>query len=218
MLLHNHAYSYVSLALTVIIIFLILLASNTHTTASFFHRHGQAQTSQLPTILALTPTNSPSYTALLLANLPAHIYALPLPNASLIDERAYPQGNHRHLSPTDRLAWRAHMDAMQYIIAKNLNIALVISSDLASSENLLQRVEQGDWDVTFLTNTTEGFAYAVTQSGARKIMYEHGIRNFDREFRAALGEWCRGETRNMGEKPRCVDGLQGKMVDRKTVV
>ncbi|KAH5551259.1 hypothetical protein HBI25_184770 [Parastagonospora nodorum] len=203
MLLHNHAYSYVSLALTVIIIFLILLASNTHTTASFFHRHGQAQTSQLPTILALTPTNSPSYTALLLANLPAHIYALPLPNASLIDERAYPQGNHRHLSPTDRSAWRAHMDAMQYIIAKNLNITLVTS---------------GDWDVTFLSNTTKGFAYAVTQSGARKIMYEHGIRNFDREFRAALGEWCRGETRNMGEKPRCVDGLQGKMVDRKTVV
>lgn len=47
-------------------------------------------------------------------------------------------------------------------------------------------------------------AYAVTQQGARKIMYEHGIRNFDRGYDFALSEWCDGATRNMGNRPLCL--------------
>ncbi|OAL52257.1 hypothetical protein IQ07DRAFT_641979 [Pyrenochaeta sp. DS3sAY3a] len=47
-------------------------------------------------------------------------------------------------------------------------------------------------------------AYAVTQRGARKMLYEHGIRNFDKGYDFALSEWCDGETRNMGERPVCL--------------
>lgn len=53
-------------------------------------------------------------------------------------------------------------------------------------------------------NTLCTLAYAVTQRGARKIMYEHGIRNFDRGYDFALGEWCDGVTKNMGERPMCL--------------
>jgi hypothetical protein len=47
-------------------------------------------------------------------------------------------------------------------------------------------------------------AYGVTQRGARKIMYEHGIRNFDKGYEEALSEWCDGMTKNMGERPICL--------------
>jgi hypothetical protein len=47
-------------------------------------------------------------------------------------------------------------------------------------------------------------AYAVTQRGARKIMYEHGIRNFDRDYGIAISEWCDGLTKHMGERPICL--------------
>lgn len=53
-------------------------------------------------------------------------------------------------------------------------------------------------------NTLCTLAYAVTQRGARKIMYEHGIRNFDRGYDFALGEWCDGVTKNMGDRPLCL--------------
>lgn len=47
-------------------------------------------------------------------------------------------------------------------------------------------------------------AYAVTQRGARKILYEHGIRNLSRGYDFALSEWCDGLTKNMGERPMCL--------------
>jgi hypothetical protein len=47
-------------------------------------------------------------------------------------------------------------------------------------------------------------AYAVTQRGARKIMYEHGIRNFDKDYGSALSEWCDGLTKHMGDRPMCL--------------
>jgi hypothetical protein len=47
-------------------------------------------------------------------------------------------------------------------------------------------------------------AYAVTQRGARKIMYEHGIRNFDKDYGSAMSEWCDGSTKHMGERPMCL--------------
>jgi hypothetical protein len=53
-------------------------------------------------------------------------------------------------------------------------------------------------------NTLCTLAYAVTQHGARKIMYEHGIRNFDRGYDFALSEWCDGVTKNMGKRPLCL--------------
>jgi hypothetical protein len=53
-------------------------------------------------------------------------------------------------------------------------------------------------------NTLCTLAYAVTQKGARKILYEHGIRNFDRGYDFALGEWCDGTTKHMGDRPLCL--------------
>ena len=47
-------------------------------------------------------------------------------------------------------------------------------------------------------------AYAVTQQGARKILYEHGIRNLDKSYDFALSEWCDGETKHMGMRPMCL--------------
>ncbi|CAO2655949.1 Nn.00g047520.m01.CDS01 [Neocucurbitaria sp. VM-36] len=47
-------------------------------------------------------------------------------------------------------------------------------------------------------------AYAVTQRGARKILYEHGLRNLDKGYDFALSEWCDGLTKNMGERPLCL--------------
>ncbi|KAF1977510.1 alpha/beta-hydrolase [Bimuria novae-zelandiae CBS 107.79] len=45
------------------------------------------------------------------------------------------------------------------------------------------------------------FAYAVTQRGARKILYELGIRELSKGFDFALGEYCGGLVKgNMGEK------------------
>jgi hypothetical protein len=38
-------------------------------------------------------------------------------------------------------------------------------------------------------------AYAVTQAGARKLLYEFGIREFDRGYDFALSDWCNGLTR-----------------------
>lgn len=53
-------------------------------------------------------------------------------------------------------------------------------------------------------NTLCTLAYAVTQRGARKILYEHGLRNFDKGYDFALSEWCDGLTKNMGERPICL--------------
>jgi hypothetical protein len=53
-------------------------------------------------------------------------------------------------------------------------------------------------------NTLCTLAYAVTQKGARKILYEHGIRNFDRGYDFALSEWCDGTTKHMGDRPLCL--------------
>lgn len=47
-------------------------------------------------------------------------------------------------------------------------------------------------------------AYAVTQAGAQKILYEHGIRNLDKGYDFALSEWCDGRTPNMGARPMCL--------------
>lgn len=47
-------------------------------------------------------------------------------------------------------------------------------------------------------------AYVVTQHGARKILYEHGIRNLDKGYDFALSEWCDGETKHMGKRPLCL--------------
>jgi hypothetical protein len=52
--------------------------------------------------------------------------------------------------------------------------------------------------------TSCALAYAVTQRGARKIMYEHGIRNFDRDYGSAVSEWCDGLTKHMGARPMCL--------------
>lgn len=50
-------------------------------------------------------------------------------------------------------------------------------------------------------------AYAVTQRGARKIMYEHGMRNLDKGYDFALSEWCDGKTKNsltQSLRPMCL--------------
>jgi hypothetical protein len=47
-------------------------------------------------------------------------------------------------------------------------------------------------------------AYAVSQRGARKIMYEHGMRHFDKDYGSALSEWCDGMTKHMGDRPVCL--------------
>lgn len=52
-------------------------------------------------------------------------------------------------------------------------------------------------------------SYAITQLGARKILYEHGLRNFDRGYDFALGEWCDGETAHMGARPMCLSVSPG---------
>jgi hypothetical protein len=35
-------------------------------------------------------------------------------------------------------------------------------------------------------------------------MYEHGIRNFDKDYGSALSEWCDGLTKHMGDRPMCL--------------
>jgi hypothetical protein len=47
-------------------------------------------------------------------------------------------------------------------------------------------------------------AYAVTQTGARKILYEHGIRNFEKGYDFALSKWCDGKKKGMGMRPMCL--------------
>lgn len=49
-------------------------------------------------------------------------------------------------------------------------------------------------------------AYAVTQSGARKLLYEFGIREFSKGFDFALSDWCNGLTRDATKEkmPMCV--------------
>ncbi|KAF2707015.1 glycosyltransferase family 25 protein [Pleomassaria siparia CBS 279.74] len=49
-------------------------------------------------------------------------------------------------------------------------------------------------------------AYAVTQSGARKLLYEFGVREFDRGYDFALSDYCNGLTRGATRErlPMCV--------------
>jgi hypothetical protein len=55
-------------------------------------------------------------------------------------------------------------------------------------------------------------AYAVTQHGARKIMYEHCIPNFDRDYGTALSEWCDGLTKHIGGRPMCLTSIPSVFV------
>jgi hypothetical protein len=47
-------------------------------------------------------------------------------------------------------------------------------------------------------------AYAISQRGARKIMYEPGMRNLDKDYGSALSEWYDGMTKHMGDRPMCL--------------
>lgn len=61
--------------------------------------------------------------------------------------------------------------------------------------------------VVHRANTTSCMiAYAVTQSGARKLLYEFGIREFDRGYDFALSDWCNGLTRGASRErlPVCM--------------
>ncbi|KAF2830596.1 hypothetical protein CC86DRAFT_163934 [Ophiobolus disseminans] len=240
-------------------------------------------------------------------------------NASSIDERAYPQGNHRTMTKGNLGSWRAHMNVIRTIIEQNLSTALILEDDadwdhqlrhqLASFglaartlPDMLKNADRagqvhipstdetgspssnidpmdltkrstlplpstfsassyypyGDkWDILWLGHCGTSFpphqngtakdsvpdrlkllndptvpppqltsaqspyppntriyhrthstlctlAYAVSQGGARKIMYEHGMRNLDKGYDFALSEWCDGETKHMGERPMCL--------------
>lgn len=59
------------------------------------------------------------------------------------------------------------------------------------------------------TNTTLcSLAYAVTQAGARKLLFEFGIRELYKGYDAALSDYCNGQTRAQKEDaapmPTCV--------------
>jgi hypothetical protein len=51
-------------------------------------------------------------------------------------------------------------------------------------------------------------AYGVTQAGARKLLYEFGIREFSKGYDFALSDYCNGQTRAQKEGsaplPRCL--------------
>jgi hypothetical protein len=47
-------------------------------------------------------------------------------------------------------------------------------------------------------------AYAISQRGARKFMYEHGMRNLDKDYGSALSEWCDWTTKHMGDGSMCL--------------
>jgi hypothetical protein len=62
--------------------------------------------------------------------------------------------------------------------------------------------------VVHRTNTTLcTVAYAVTQAGARKLLYEFGIREFSQGFDFALSDWCNGKTRPQREQKEEAEGL-----------
>ncbi|KAF1998297.1 glycosyltransferase family 25 protein [Amniculicola lignicola CBS 123094] len=53
------------------------------------------------------------------------------------------------------------------------------------------------------TNTTRcTTAYAVTQSGARKLLYQYGIRDFSQPFDEAVSGWCDGTARGVSVEAR----------------
>lgn len=51
-------------------------------------------------------------------------------------------------------------------------------------------------------------AYAVTQAGARKLLFEFGVREFSKGYDFALSDWCNGKSRAQREDgaptPRCL--------------
>jgi hypothetical protein len=106
--------------------------------------------------------------------------------------------------PDGKEKYRRELKGPFRVIEKNFHTALILQDvRLREADPSLLR---NDWDVLWLGkyNSSSSLAYAVTQRGARKIMYEHGIRNFDKGFGEALGEWCAGLTKNMGERPVCL--------------
>ncbi|KAF1845460.1 glycosyltransferase family 25 protein [Cucurbitaria berberidis CBS 394.84] len=247
-------------------------------------------------------------------------------NASQINEKAFPSGNHRQMPKGNVGSWRAHMNALRLVVERNLSTALILEDDVdwdervrgqladfgivsrrlpgmiaqfdtggqahvPATENpshadpVLDAIELAkrstarlpisnepassdpygrDWDIiwlghcgtslpphqvsspTSLPQVADRFmlshdptvpnssdlrpshlapldsissiypphtriyhrsyrtlctlAYAVTQGGARKILYEHGMRNLDKGYDFALSEWCDGQTKNMGER------------------
>ncbi|KAH8730871.1 hypothetical protein GQ44DRAFT_422643 [Phaeosphaeriaceae sp. PMI808] len=242
-------------------------------------------------------------------------------NSSTIDERAYPQGDHRSMAKGNLGSWRGHLNAVRMVVEKNLSTALILEDDvdwdprihsqlaafgvasqklpamIANAESTAQdrvrtteksakQISTSDtlelmksyfsfaqssqpygntWDILWLghcgtylaphqssrpflapadrlmllndatvpdprnrtspttppsptdalflpytrvyhrsESTLCTLAYAVTQLGARKILYEHGIRNLDRGYDFALSEWCDGETAHMGDRPLCL--------------
>jgi len=54
--------------------------------------------------------------------------------------------------------------------------------------------------------TTCTIGYAVTQRGARKLLYEFGIREFSKGYDFALSDWCNGLTRGARREmlPMCL--------------
>ncbi|KAF2690182.1 glycosyltransferase family 25 protein [Lentithecium fluviatile CBS 122367] len=235
-------------------------------------------------------------------------------DADKIKEKAYPPGNHRDVSHGGLGSWRAHMDAMREIVARNITTALIFEDDadwdfrireqlqpfsqaareipelaskadshasqhppaseekeidpsnlakcssislpLHSARSLPTTDPYGrDWDVLWLghcgaelpppspfhpnrltlsndktvaspkhlkpmanapqdpiatlyppktrlyhrtsNSTICTLAYAVTQSGARKILYQFGIRGFSKGYDFALSDYCAGIGRDM---------------------
>jgi hypothetical protein len=80
------------------------------------------------------------------------------------------------------------MDAMRFVVGENFATALIISDEAVWNEDIREnlRTQEGrkgeGWDVMFLSNATSILAYAVTQTGAKKIMYEHGMRDSARRL------------------------------------
>ncbi|KAF2116064.1 hypothetical protein BDV96DRAFT_645414 [Lophiotrema nucula] len=245
-----------------------------------------------------------------------------IPGVSVEDmqDKAYPPGNHRTVSPGNKGSWRAHMNAIRTVIERNLTTALIMEDDgdwdlrireqlevfgkgtrkmpeliakaerqvtlqppswdtkldrkeLAkrssidlsslSSRDDTNNVYGSDWDVLWLghcgaelpppalnspnrilipnddtvpspqhlkpmrsapldpistlypphtrvlhhlNHTLCTIAYAVTQRGARKILYEFGVREFSKGYDFALSDFCNGLTRGSRREtmPVCI--------------
>ncbi|PVH99014.1 glycosyltransferase family 25 protein, partial [Periconia macrospinosa] len=246
-------------------------------------------------------------------------------NSTQITDSAFPPGKHQEIPPGARGCWRAHMNALQHVVAQNLSTALIFEDDVdwdirlrsqllnlsRASRNLPKLITHAnkkphtsptipqkqtqdpidlahrssmpisqltstsisneapygvDWDVLWLghcgatlpppspmspdrivqlndetvpspshlrrrrnaaqdefaslyppytrvyhrtaNSTLCLHAYAVTRRGARKLLYQFGIRGLGQGYDFALSDYCgggaRGEREGEGERPMCL--------------
>ncbi|OCL00424.1 glycosyltransferase family 25 protein [Cenococcum geophilum 1.58] len=126
-------------------------------------------------------------------------------------EKALPPGDHKFISPGSKGSWRAHMNALQAALWGSLSSPspshpdrVTIPDDITVPEpqhlkpHPLSAID--DLATSILCTRESCIArmarpaawHTHSQRGARKLLYEFGVRELSRGYDFMLSDWCDG--------------------------